>query len=416
MTTTAISSDYWLEISHDLEQHHALFYQCWKMGRPVLTEAIETACVAFNRQGEFVEFCFNPKFWDSLDHYTRLFVICHECLHVILNHGQRTTDSKDKHRTNATLDIVVNLLLIRCFGFEREKVVDGEDLCWIDTVYPDDYKGIIPEDESYEFYYRLLPPTPVLHVRILDDHSSLGGNWDKVIDKLNDQLSHEEKQAIRGMIEKHYQGDENKKAKKGEAADTGKWTFMGHEPVARQRKWENVIKQWSIKYLKDDLQHEEQWARVARRLCLLPDEVVLPSEMEVDWFEKDRMPVFLFLDTSGSCRGYKDRFWKAGMSLPPERFDVRMFCFDDVVMETSLAERKMREGGGTSFAIIERHIQRCVQTEGIEYPEAVFLITDGYGDEVQPQKPQNWYWFLTNGGSSNYIPQRSKTFLLKDYQ
>lgn len=408
---TTITPEYWLEISRDLEQHHALFYQCWGMGRPILTDRIKTACIAFNRAGEYVEFCFNPEFWNSIDHYTRLFVISHECLHVILNHGLRTTNNKDMDRINATLDVVVNHLLIRCFGFDREKINGHADLCWIDTVYPEEYKYVIPDNEAYEFYYRLLPLTPVLHVRILDDHSMLGGDWEKVIGKLNDNLSEEEKRAIRGIIEKHYQGE----GKKGEV-DTGKWTFLHNEPITRQRKWENVIKEWSLKFLKDDIQHEEQWARIARRLQLLPEEILLPSEMEVDWLEKDRMPVFLFLDTSGSCRSYKERFWKAGASLPPERFDVRMFCFDDVVMETTLESRKIREGGGTSFNIIENHIQHAVKTEGIEYPEAVFIITDGHGDHVQPLKPQNWYWFLTNGGSQGYVPQKSKTFWLRDYQ
>lgn len=408
---TEITVDYWLEISRDLEQHHALFYQCWGMGRPLLTDRIKTACIAFNRNGEYVEFCFNPTFWDSIDHYTRLFVIAHECLHVILNHGLRTTNSTDKDRVNATLDVVVNHLLVRCFGFDRDKINDSKDLCWVDTVYPEEYKHIIPDNEAYEFYYRLLPPTPVLHVRILDDHSMLNGDWEKIIDRLNDHLSNEEKKAIRGIIEKHFQGEDKK-----DEVDTGKWTFLYNEPIIKQRKWENVIKQWSLRFLKEDTQHEEQWSRIARRMSLLPDEILLPSEMEIDWLEKDRMPVFLFLDTSGSCRGYKERFWKAGASLPPERFDVRMFCFDDFVMETTLESRKIREGGGTSFNIIESHIQQAVKTEGIEYPEAVFLITDGLGDHVKPQKPQNWYWFLTNGGETNCIPSKSKTFWLRDYQ
>ena len=408
---TAISSDYWLEISRDLEQHHALFYQCWNMGRPVLIEGLGTACVRFNRYGEFIDFCFDPEFWEELDHYSRLFVICHECLHVILNHGIRTSNNKDKDRINRTLDVVVNGLLTRCFGFDRTKLKIPFEMCWIDTVFPKELQAILPNDESYEFYYRLCPPTPVIHVRILDDHGQLTGDWGKVIDKLNDQLTNEEKQAIRGVIEKHFQGE----AGKGEA-DSGKWTFVNSGYVAKQRKWENVIKQWSLKYLREETKDQEQWARIARRLTMLPDEILLPSEMEIDWLEKDRIPVFLFLDTSGSCRGYKERFWKAGASLPKDRFDVRMFCFDDVVMETTMESRQMREGAGTSFAIIERHIQNAMKNESIDYPEAVFIITDGYGDRVEPQKPHNWYWFLTSDGGRHCIPSKSKTFNLQDYQ
>ena len=31
----------------------------------------------------------NPKFWDSLNYYNKAFVIAHECLHIILNHGKK---------------------------------------------------------------------------------------------------------------------------------------------------------------------------------------------------------------------------------------------------------------------------------------------------------------------------------------
>lgn len=405
-----VTPEYWLEVSRDLEDHHALFYQCWGMGRPILTDKVETACVVFNRHGEFIEFCFNPTFWEELDHYSRLFVIAHECLHIILNHGLRTTSNTDKNRVNAALDVVVNHLLTRCFGFEKDKVKNSKNLCWIDTVYPDEYKNFIVDNESYEFYYRLLPPTPVIHVKILDDHSMLNSDWDKVIERLNDNLSDEEKQAIRGIIEKHCQGQANK------GTDIGKWSFIQNKRIILSRKWETVIQQWSLKFLKQDLQHEEQWARIARRLSLLPDEILLPSEMEIDWLEKDKIPVFLFLDTSGSCRNYKDRFWAAGASLPPERFDVRMFCFDDVVMETTIESGKIREGGGTSFDIIETYMQEVVKKEGIDYPEAVFIITDGYGNCVKPYKPQNWYWFLTDGGTKGWVPEKSKTYWLRDYQ
>jgi len=404
----SITSEEWHEISTDLENHHALFYQCWMMGRPFFTDRIETAAVRFNHEGEFIEFLFNPQFWQFLTHYERLFVIAHECLHVILKHGLRTINRTDPEGVNAALDVVVNHTLVRSFGFDRNKIRDNEDLCWVDTIYP--HHETIPLDESFEYYYRLLPVGGV-KVRCLDDHSGLCGDWGRIIQKLSEELTQEEKDSIRSMLEKNMLGGQNRSPE-----GIGEWTFVNVGRVAKKRKWENVIKQWSMKYLRQDSQDLEQWARIARRLGTLPQDIILPSEMEEDAFQKDRLPVFLMLDTSGSCVGYKERFWKAGASLPNDRFDVRMFCFDTSVAETTLESKKMREGGGTSFLCIEEHIRKLVRKEGIEYPEAVFVITDGYGDEVQPLKPQNWYWFLTPNNSRNYIPKASKVFELKDYE
>jgi hypothetical protein len=109
----------------------------------------------------------------------------------------------------------------------------------------------------------------------------------------------------------------------------------------------------------------------------------LPSDMEIedDNDEKTRIKVYFYLDTSGSCWGLKDRFFAAALSLPDDRFDIRLFCFDTTVQETTLESRKIYGGGGTSFSILEAHIQKEIKEKG-EYPEAVFVITDGYAATV----------------------------------
>lgn len=405
-----VDAEEWLDISRMLEEHHALFYQCWSMGRPSFTRMIDTAAVTFNRDGEYIDFLFNPDFWRGLTTYEKAFVISHECLHVILRHGIRSAGSTDHSKANIALDIVVNHLLVNSFAFDRSKLYDAEDLCWIDTVFSEEQRDSVLENESYEYYYNLVPNTPRIKIRILDEHGMLVGEWDKLIDKLDEQLSEEDKSILKDMIGKHAP---ESMAGKG----TGGWHFVGDRiEIIKKKKWEQVIKEWSLKYLRQDSQDHEQWARVHRRWTMLPEDIILPSEMEEDSTEKDRLPVFLYLDTSGSCIGYKNRFWAAGASLPKERFDVRCFCFDTQVQETTIESRKIYGGGGTSFAIIEAHIQKLIKEEGIDYPEAVWIITDGYGDCVNPQFAKNWYWFLTNYSTNRYVPQGSKVFMLKDYE
>jgi predicted metal-dependent peptidase len=46
----------------------------------------------------------------------------------------------------------------------------------------------------------------------------------------------------------------------------------------------------------------------------------------------------------------------------------------------------------------------------------VFVITDGYGDNVNCAHPKKWYWFLTPNGSRRNISEKSNVFELKDYE
>lgn len=435
-----ISRQEWFDLARSLECHHAVFYKLWDMGKPIFTNQIETAAVSFDRHGKLVMFMFNPKFWEKLDLYNKQFVICHEALHVILNHGARFRDALDKQAGNVAMDVVVNHLLCRSFGFEREKIIGQENLCWTDTIFKGEkYEGKLPpDDEMFEYYYNLFDKYTILVGRgkggkngmggmpngVLDDHTFLEDDqdFDEVIDKLNEELSAEEKESLKDVIEKHFQAEESdgKPCKARAGSGTGSWTFVNAK-IKKKRKWETVIKNWSKKYCKPKDKDVEQWARLSRRLSLLPNNMFLPSDMEVDDedFEKGKIDVFFFLDTSGSCWGLKDRFFEAALSLPEDRFNVRLFCFDTEVKETTLESRQVYGGGGTAFDIIETHIQSIAGKD--KYPEAVFVITDAMGNRVQPQFPKKWYWFITQLNSyrsyaRSYIPEDCHLFNLEDYE
>jgi hypothetical protein len=410
-----ITHNDWLSISRELEDHHALFYEMWQMGRPYFTDEVATAAVKFDSSGEFVDFIFNEEYWNNLTPYERLFVIAHECLHVILNHGVRTVGGIDAPRINTALDIVVNHLLVNSFGFDRSRIRDEDVLCWTDTVFKDDPNvKEIPTNESYEHYYQMIPESMVINVFTLDDHSKLSKEIRKVIGKLNGRLSPEEKESLQDILEQHYE-DENEDDETA-GSGYGGWSFVRVKPVPPKKKWETVILKWSQKYMREGLDEHEQWARIARRFELLPADIFLPSEMEDESKDYDRIPVHLYLDTSGSCIKYKDRFFRAAMSLPKDRFAVRLFCFDTKVEETTLKSGKIYGGGGTSFHIIERNIQQVMRKEKTPYPEGVFLITDGVGTPVNPELPERWHWFLTNRSCRNYIPPQAKTYKLDDFE
>lgn len=398
-----ISTTEWMKISQDLEQHHALFYQCWQMGRPILTEEIETAGVKFNKEGIFIEFMFNPIFWEAITDYEKTFVISHECLHIILNHGCRSINSKDITRTNIALDIVVNHMLVNGFGFDRYKLSMQDSMCWVDTIFAEEeWLNNITLDQTFEYYYQLISKNPSDNF-ILDDHSGLG-NSSELLKKLNEILSPEEKLGIKHILDKHSGTEES-----------SKWTFARVDEVQKKKKWETVIKKWAKKYLKTAQNESEHWLRINRRWNNLDDKLIIPSEMENDIVDRNKLPVFFFLDTSGSCWGLRDRFFTAALSLPSDLFKIKLFCFDTSVQQTTLESKRIYGGGGTNFQIIENAIQEVTQEQYLDYPEAVFIITDGYGSKVTPKTPQNWHWFLTKHNTKIYIPKESKTYLLNDY-
>jgi hypothetical protein len=430
-----ISNEEWFEISLALEPHHAVFYKVWQMGKPIFNDQIETAAVQFDENGEFIWFHFNPHFWKRLQFKDKLFVICHEALHIVLNHGVRTRDCgrKNSQAVNVALDVVVNHTLVNNFGFNKAEIEGWQDYCWVDTVFKDK-KPLPPENEQYEFYYNLFEKVygdggpgdgenggPGL----VDDHEMMGegsGDWSKVIDELNEGLSQEEKESLKSTVNKHFQQPPPKDPKKNQKAGSGtggQWVFTNVGRVKKKQKWETVIKKWSRKYLIDKDKDIEQWARVNRRMNMLPSNMFLPTEMEVEDEDKEktRIDVWFYLDTSGSCWGLKDRFFAAALSLPTEKFNVRLFCFDTTVQETTLESRKVYGGGGTSFSILEAEIQKEINQGKItKYPEAVFVITDGYGNNIKPEKPEKWYWFITEGGVKNYIDRNCNFYNLSEFE
>jgi len=143
---------------------------------------------------------------------------------------------------------------------------------------------------------------------------------------------------------------------------------------------------------------------------------MLPAEVTETVSVRDRIDVWFFQDTSGSCRHLAERFFKAAASVPEDRFRVRIFCFDTKVYETDLKSGKLYGFGGTAFQPLEDEIQNIIQKEPrTKYPQAVFVVTDGYGSNIQPEFPDRWHWFL----SENYtrcIPSSSKRYNLKDYE
>jgi len=43
-------------------------------------------------------------------------------------------------------------------------------------------------------------------------------------------------------------------------------------------------------------------------------------------------------------------------------------------------------------------------------------LTDGWGNDVKPEKPERWKWFMTDYHSTKNIPKQSEVYKLSDYE
>jgi predicted metal-dependent peptidase len=447
-------------LRRNLEFHHALFYKLFEMGEPCFSKEIPTSAVMFDlKQGRLVRFVWNPDFWDECDDYKRAFVTCHEILHVMLSHGKRMQgmDKLTPAGVNAALDIVVNHMLIESFGFSREHLQGEKDLCWIDTVFKEEEVKEIEEEREYEYYYgKILEMLEEMEKKgelkqgdssgggigkysdaipgSLDEHgtlSSFDGEevTDELVKKITEDLTQDERKEFHDLVSGNKNPGQKTKACQETSADQRAqnqlagtvagdscYVVITKKPKYNM-KWTEVIKMWRRKR-EELVEPDDVWHTRSRRHYLMEEELMLPhtKDDEDDGEEKEYIHVWFFQDTSGSCTSWADKFFNAAKTFPPSKFKVRPFCFDTKVYETSLETGELFGFGGTSFQPIENEIQRLIQKEdNTKYPDAVFVFTDGYGSGITPEKPDKWYWFLTEGGSKDYIPSESHVYKLDDF-
>lgn len=211
-----------LSIVDKLENWSSIFSTFWYLGRPTITEnprLCSTLMVAADKDGHFIKMFINKYFWESNDEYTQLFLICHECLHVILLHGLRCIESNIEfnRKTNIALDLVVNHMLINSYGFEREKINNWQDAVWLDTIWPD---RKVPERKSFKWYLNELNKEDYnqnfnedkSHDYLKDLYEEFSDLLDSLLEEIKDNLSPElNKNDFDKTKENEEEEDEDKK-------------------------------------------------------------------------------------------------------------------------------------------------------------------------------------------------------------
>ena len=329
-----------LDILTQLKGVHSIFGKIWEMGRPsyYLDDALSTAAVTFDKTGRFLSFILNKTFWESCNEQKKLFVFAHEALHILCNHMLRGIKESDKRQANRAADCAINHMLVTQFGFDRQAIDPENVYCWVDTLFPGQQ---IRTDQSFEYYLNLLKKNNNSPHRIqtVDDHDFKCDDdiISDFVSDLNGILTPEEKDKIKDFL-------------RANNNDSNQIEFVDIKPVSKKRKWESVIMEWAAANIKEEFVSNEQWLVRPRRIDqIYSSDYMIPADFELlDIIrEKNKTAVWFFQDTSGSCKHLADRFFTAARTLPEDRFDIRMFCFDTKVYETSLASGKLYGFGGT---------------------------------------------------------------------
>lgn len=420
-----------------LQKYHLIFKTFWELSDYRSSREIPSAAIVFERSGNPIKLIINPDFWNKLTFNDKLFVICHEMLHPIMDHGYRFNYLIGKgysaRQINIMNDIVINEMLFWHYGFKRSDLSDFlNDYIW--TIERGHERGLWKEPnienyQSTEYYLNRMSEAEIEYVGF-DQHNFedwqdvmntiinngysdlIGDLYERINKTINEDLTRNSHTSEPSSAEKSLQsrgispGNLFKKYRLGR--------------IKPKKKWETVLKKWAAGKVQWLDKERPRFERVDRRLQDLMNysNAKMPAMLEIPVrsFPKNKIPIYFFLDTSGSCISYSERFFKAAATLDANHFNIKLYCFDTSVYKTTLKSGEVFGGGGTSFDIIEEEVQRSLKEGEITKYPTVWILTDGAGNDVRPQKPEKWYWYLTENGIKNHIPTKSHVYDLAKFE
>lgn len=451
------------EIARELEKYEGIFAKLWEIGRPIFDSSIPTACVTFNKVGKFISFHFNPDFWNSLDLKNKCFVICHECTHLILHHGVRMIGF-NRTIANTAEDIVINELLVQKMDFNRKDLIklktkDGEesDFCWFDTVFSEkngfssDFLEGLPKNENFEYYYEILKKQAKEQIEqalkegrvvLVDGHEGFEGeDMSDILEEAMEGVSTEELESLKKKLNslnkeenKEFKESEESKEKQnkakngqnpgGQQAGTGSGSLVKvieARKIVKKKKWETIIKKWVKKMMTETEKEVYSFKKKNKRYeyLLNNSNFLLPALLEEDEIDTDKkkIDVICILDSSGSCASLAPRFFYAAESIPENRFNVELACFDTQYYPLNKKDRSLRGFGGTSLSCVSNYIKTNYYDKG-KFPY-LYVLTDGESYDhmtIEEKQQYKWNFFLTEGGSTHCIPKGCNIYKLADFE
>lgn len=129
-----------------------IFGEMWKHGDFIFSNEHDTAALEIF-EGRF-RISFNPRYWKKTNNHNKLFIICHEYLHVVLGHWLNKSKNVDAEWMNIAQDIQVNEMLNKLY-FGTCTIRNRKDQAWIDTVFKN-MAHLVEKDRDARYYYELI--------------------------------------------------------------------------------------------------------------------------------------------------------------------------------------------------------------------------------------------------------------------
>lgn len=346
-----------------------VFFATILYGTPAIKDdSVGTACT------DMVSIRYSPKFFNTLDTETIMFVWAHEVLHIAYKHGLRRGNRNPK-LWNIACDYMINLQL-NDNGFKLWKDKDGKMLCLFDTKW----RGMSAE-QIYDKLQQELDEKRKRRKQQSGDQSnqsdqqSGSGGGDPLDDMDTDGLhgdvdapgnmDQEQMAEIERTINQRVAQAANMSRMAGKLS--GDLARMVDEILNPKIPWTEVLRE----YLHTTVNHDESWSRRNRRF----QQVYLPAR----WSEK-LGEIAIIGDTSGSispnelCR-YAAEVNYIVDNLMPERIrtvwaDVRV-AGEQVFEQGDAFAPQPKGGGGTDMRVPLDHVSQY-------NPDVVILFTDGY--------------------------------------
>lgn len=398
-------------IDYFYENNHHLAGQISKLGYPEVTLGYPpTAGVMWDADKKRVKFMFNKKFSEKVTDEEFRFAVAHEAMHVINGHIFYLQSEVDKLKKggksdkeirkfqmkfNIAADCVVNDTLVNLYGVKKVEFADADGKSQI--CYGQDIVGCDCHELSVVDVMQLLPENaqgePDNHgwESFFNKDGSLKKEFvDAVKDFLEDNmgnssLSGEESDVLEGLKEA-MEGSHDRYAREA-----------GHSAKSRNRaliasnasvSWEKLVFRKT-----DSKRYEDVWTKNNRKLSGFYPDVLLPYTQF-----KEVEDIFIAIDVSGSIDWEALKLFASVVKNTPKSFKINAITFNTKCEPYDINSDNIRAGGGTCFHIIEDYIQNNFK----KYPKVVFVLTDGCGNEVNPQYPERWTWLLYSYCQTTY--------------
>lgn len=408
--------DLWREAIDYLDNNFAFFLTAvLNMGRPKWDTSIPTAGILISKDEDEPKFVFNPVFAEMLNAEELAFIVSHETMHMIMRHYKIMTNlmKKGYHERllNTSMDLIVNDFLINS-GFDPGRLPQLGLLRGPDVVGYDCSKSTVRQvyNDLPQDYHEAAQKADEMVKDIADFLKKCGG-----VATGDHEWLHEAKDdaQIEKTIEKSVPQELQEKYEKEEGVKKSISLGPGSEAGALKRftetrgvslNWAKLLSEVNPDTFKVGRKGKPaSWHRPRRKMSALeeifPDLGRLPSERKGN--HKGEIPaIAMYMDGSGSCSDWIDRFVTLARSVPDSQFHLFAFSFSTYVQPINLKDKDIQlASGGTAFSPIEQSIRDDVMSKlKGKYPKAVVVLSDGEGyfNGIRPEDSvaKNWLWLL----------------------